>query len=65
MSERSSRKMRVFISPSRAALAITAPTAAQRFEDGDLVLNQRGIGCGNRRVDRDQRLFRGEQLEGA
>ena len=39
------------------------PPAAQRFENGDLILNQRGVGGCDSRVRGDQRLFRDEQLE--
>jgi len=44
-------------------LTFAAPAAAQRLEYGDLVLNQGGIGCGNRGVDGDQGLFGGEQIQ--
>ena len=39
------------------------PAAAQRLEDGDLVLYQGGVGRSHRGVDRDQGLLGGEQVD--
>src|SRR5579859_749933 len=40
-----------------------APAAAQRLEDGDLVLRQRRVGGGHGRLGGHQRLFGGQQLQ--
>src|SRR5882762_4029877 len=39
------------------------PTPSERLEHGNLVLNERRIGCGNGRIRRNQRLLGREQIE--
>src|SRR5258708_39331754 len=40
-----------------------APAAAQRLEDGDLVLGQGGVGGGDGGVGGDQRLLGGQEFQ--